>query len=230
MRRIIVDSGTAYSKVYYLDKKVYEIIPTREFKKKLNDYKILAATGHNSNIFNGIYINELIALAEGGMRLIKDNEFTLLDCGARDIKYVKVKNSKVISMDWNSECGAFAGQLIDLLRNYFNVDTDKIIETERSISVICGVLGMTLLFDKISQGISYEEAFMEFIKGIAHNCENILKNPDKIYLSGGLCENKAFLRAFKAKVIPIGRFVLIEGLKGYIEESLTRPSSSLFSI
>ena len=90
---------------------------------------------------------------------------------------------------------------------------------------------MTFMFDRISQGIPYEEAFMEFLKGITHNCENILKNPEKIYLSGGLCENKAFMNSFEAEIIPIGRFVLIEGLKSYIEGgSLINDASSLFSI
>jgi hypothetical protein len=55
-----------------------------------------------------------------------------------------------------------------------------------------------------------------FIKGIAKNIYDFSGKAEKIYISGGLCENKLFINSFPCEVIPLGRFVQVEGLKDYI--------------
>jgi activator of 2-hydroxyglutaryl-CoA dehydratase len=212
-RDILLDCGTSYAKIYDLQSEKYEVIPTRHFKKKAGQYQVKMSTGYNFPRNNSRYVNELIALAEGGLCLIKEPSFTLLDCGARDLKYVKVQNRTVAAMDWNTECGAFAGQVIELLQSYLHISASEIPQDAKRMPVVCAVLGMTAMFDRISQGQSYEEAFASFLKGIAHNCYQLVNKPRKLYLSGGLCENLAFVQAFDCQLIPLGRFVLLEGLK-----------------
>ena len=212
MKKIIVDCGTSYTKIHYLDSGIRRVVPSHAILSAKDKYRIVAATGHNAFPSAGKIVNELVALAEGALRLITEPNFTVLDCGARDLKFVTVKNRSVAAMDWNTECGAFAGQVIDLLQRYFNLDSAKLPTPTQRIPVVCGVLGMTSMFDRISRGTPYDLAFAEFLRGIAHNCEALTGRPDSLYISGGLCLNKAFLNSFSCKVIPLGRFVLIEGL------------------
>jgi len=212
-KEILLDCGTSYTKLYYLSDSKYEVMHTRLFKQNDGQYDVMMSTGYNYPRQKGKWVNELIALTEGGLQLIEEPSFTLIDCGARDVKYVKVVDRKVASMDWNSECGAFAGQVIELLQNYLNISASQLPEKVKRLPVVCAVLGMTSLFDCISQGQSYEEAFASFLKGIAHNCYQLVNKPKKLHLSGGLCENPAFINSFDCQVIPLGRFVLLEGLK-----------------
>lgn len=210
--RLLVDAGTSYTKVMDLDNGARDIMPTKDAKRFLAGKNIIAATGHLNLEGGMLRINELVALAEGGMALVEENDFTLLDCGARDVKYVKVSGRRVTGMDWNTECGAFTGQVIELLARYFEIDPPSVPRGVDKIPVVCGVLGMTNMFDLISQGESHETAFARFLRGIAFNCETLVGRPDRIYFSGGLCENRPFLDSFSCEAVPLGRHVLLEGL------------------
>lgn len=218
MKRIVIDNGTGYAKIHFLDTGERLVVPSRRLAGAGGEYDIEYATGHNRAPGARRTANELVALAEGALRLLPDNDFTILDCGARDLKFVTVRDRAPVAMDWNSECGAFAGQVIDLLQSYFGIDPVRLPRAEEKLPVVCGVLGMTHMFDRISNGVTYEQAFMEFLRGVAHNCMSLIGRPEKLYLSGGLCENPAFLASFDRPVEPLGRFVLVEGLLALMEK------------
>jgi activator of 2-hydroxyglutaryl-CoA dehydratase len=213
LARVLVDCGTSYAKIYFVDARRKSILPSRDLLRNPDKYQILASTGHVKFKNSKKQANELVALAEGALSLIDERDFTVLDCGARDVKYVKVKNRRVAGMDWNTECGAFTGQVIELLLRYFDLSPESLPAPAERLPVVCGVLGMTAMFDLISQGTPHEDAFSQFLSGIAFNCETLVGRPDKLYLSGGLCDNPGFVRSFSSETIPLGRFVLIEGLK-----------------
>ncbi len=210
---VLVDCGTSYAKVHYIDTGERVIIPSRRLLKQMELYEFVAFTGHNYIKNAKRTVNELVALAEGALALIDEPDFTVLDSGARDVKYVHVRDRRVVGMDWNTECGAFTGQIIELLTRYFEIDAAALPRDAERLPVVCGVLGMTALFDLISQGATHEAAFAMFLRGIAFNCETLVGRPEKLYLSGGLCDNPAFVKSFSCETIPLGRFVLIEGLK-----------------
>jgi activator of 2-hydroxyglutaryl-CoA dehydratase len=220
-KSILLDCGTSYAKVQYMDTGRRRIVPARDILRNPDRYHVAAATGHNAGVKPDIRLNELVALAHGGLSLIEDKNFTLLDCGARDVKYVKVKSRKVRGMDWNTECGAFTGQVIELLSRYFDMDPSALPASSGRLPVVCGVLGMTAMFDRIAQGAPHEVAFAEFLRGIAFNCETLVGRPDVLYLSGGLCENRTFVNSFSCEVKPLGRFVLLNGLL----HAIANPSS-----
>ncbi len=215
--RLLVDAGTSYTKILRLGSGERSILRAKDAKTLLADKNVVAATGHLIPGGEMLKVNELVALAEGGMALIGEPDFTLLDCGARDVKYVKVSGRRVVGMDWNTECGAFTGQVIELLARYFEVDPTAVPRGVEKIPVVCGVLGMTNMFDLISQGVTHETAFGRFLRGIAFNCERLVGRPGKIFLSGGLCENAPFLESFSCEAVPLGRHVLLEGLKRIYE-------------
>lgn len=212
MDRILLDSGTAYSKLFYLEDCRKEVVSNRALKSSVKRYEIVASTGHNASRFSDRMLNELLALAYGGLELIASEDFALVDCGARDIKLVQVEGRQVREMNWNTECGAFCGQTVELLLGHFGLNSEKIAPSTKPLAVTCGVLGMTQLFDLIAADISPDKALARFVRGIAENIHRFAGRPDRLYLSGGLCENRLFIDSLDCDVVPLGRFVLLEGL------------------
>lgn len=276
--RVLLDSGTAYSKLYRLDSGLYEAVPNRALKALIagipdglavgprDDLRpgpapmpggqealggvppgpprlgrsglampdgapapnhkgnthaltVVAATGHNASRFSSRVLNELLALAYGGLELVAEDDFVLVDCGARDIKMVRVGGRRVQEMNWNTECGAFCGQTVDLLLGHFGLRAESIAPATRPLAVTCGVLGMTQLFDLIAADVAPEEALARFVRGIAENVHRFAGRPDRFYLSGGFCENRLFLDSLECEVLPLGRFVLLEGLRAELARS-----------
>lgn len=213
---ILADFGTSYCK--FLDLSAPDkptLTPTKDISR---DLKVDLATGHNGKRFSTHYINELTALARGGEELIAEDDYVLLDCGSRDIKFVQYKNGELADMGWNAECGASMGFTIELLERYYNLDYGVLPVPDRTFSVTCGVLGMSHIFDAVSSGISEVEAVARFVKGIALNAFRFAGLPKTLYLSGGLCDNPLFINSFPCNLIPLGRFVLLKGLEKIAEE------------
>ncbi len=208
----MADFGTSYSKFLDLDNPDPQpyIKATKDLERNL---KVDIATGHNGKRFSTSYVNELIALARGGETLIEEDRYLLLDCGSRDIKYISYRDGKLEDMGWNAECGASMGFTIELLANYYNLDFNKLPTPNKTFSVTCGVLGISNIFDAITSGIDESEAVASFVKGIAINAYRFAGSPDKIYLSGGLCDNRLFMESMPCEVVPLGRFVLLTGLE-----------------
>ncbi len=210
---LLADMGTQYTKIFDSDKGEYRIIKSLEWQDGL---KADIACGHNCKNKANREINELVALAKGAQALIEDESFVLVDVGGRDIKSVTFKDGEYAGCDWNYMCGAMAGFTVELLGNYFSIDYNGLTVAQEHIPVMCGVLGMGTLFDKIADGLSPEKATAMFIKGIAKSVHNFAGRGEKIYLSGGLCENKLFVNSFPCQVALLGRYVQIEGLKSYL--------------
>ncbi len=209
---ILADFGTTYCKIIDLSQNCMEpeIVATKKINRQL---RVDLATGHNGKRFAARYINELTALARGGEELINDKDYVLLDCGSRDLKFVRYKNNKLADMGWNAECGASMGFTIELLENYYELDFNKLKVPNQTFSITCGVLGMSHIFDAVTSGLSEAEAVARFVKGIAINAYRFAGSPPIIYLSGGLCNNRLFVQSFPCRVVPIGRFVLLRGLQ-----------------
>jgi len=218
------DFGTSYCKFLDLSAKdaAPVIVPTSELP---SGTRVDIATGHNGKRFADRYINELIALARGGEALIAEQNFILLDCGSRDIKFIRYEGGRLADMGWNAECGASMGFTIELLKRYYNLDYSALPVPDKSISVTCGVLGMSDIFDTVISGIPVDEAVARFVKGIAINAFRFVGSPKKLYLSGGLCDNPLFVESFPCEVTPLGRFVLLEGLKREAEQNANAPSN-----
>lgn len=209
---LLADFGTSYCKFFDVSSdSSYRLVPTKGIDRKT--MRVDVATGHNGRRYASIYVNELTALARGGEVLIEDKNFTLLDCGSRDLKFVRYENGTIKDMGWNSECGASMGFTIELLKRYYDIDFSELTIPQKSFSVTCGVLGISNIFDAVVNGESETEAVAKFVKGIALNAFDFAGKPEKIYLSGGLCNNPLFVSSFPCEVDTLGRFVLLEGLK-----------------
>lgn len=207
---LIADFGTSYCKI--LDTKSDDgpqVVATRDLD---SSFRADLATGHNAGRRSVRHINELTALAHGGRSLVQRQDFVLLDCGSRDIKFVRFQRGKVEDMGWNEECGASMGFTIELLAAYYQLDYSRVPVPATGFSITCGVLGMSHIFDAVITGVSEQEAVAQFVRGIALNAHRFANAPTEVYLSGGLCHNPLFIASFPCKVHPLGRFVLLEGL------------------
>lgn len=223
---IYLDAGTTYSKLIiygvsdrvsselgeYLAKtegeKSYYILPSSKIKSLNLD--ITACCGHMSNANE----NEIIALANGSKKYV-DKNATVLDLGSRDAKWIRFKDGKFHDMDWNTSCASSTGATVEMLLKFYNVKREDLEFNEEKFAVTCGIFGLEKIMDDISNGAKPVEAISKFVHGIAYNAWNFSKKPEKIYLSGGFCENKCFVNSLRyyCDVELLGRFMLCEGLE-----------------
>lgn len=218
---LLADFGTSYCKLLDTTKKEGpHILATRALPR---DFRADLATGHNAARRSRRSINELTALARGGKAIINRNDFVLLDCGSRDIKFVRFAGGEVVDMGWNAECGASMGFTIELLATYYQLDYAALPVPATGFSITCGVLGMSHIFDAVVAGASEAEAVAKFVRGIALNAYRFAGGPAELYLSDGLCDTPLFTGSFPCKVHPLGRFVLIKGLLITLDAEAARP-------
>jgi activator of 2-hydroxyglutaryl-CoA dehydratase len=213
MSTLIADCGSSWSKIKNLENGRIVICPTREVLSNEN-LRFEVATGHLGRDRALKYENELIALAQGSLKLVADADFTIVDIGSRDTKFVRFRNRKVRKLDWNQACGASTGFTLELLGKYYDVDFTTMRDSVEKIPVTCGVFAIEKIFDAIIHGQSAERALAAFVHGIAFNVFNFAQHPELLYVSGGLCTNRCFLDSLSryCDVIPLGRNVLLEGL------------------
>ena len=224
---IYLDAGTTYSKIIgvgvndninprldeYLvrteGEKSYYILPSAKIKSLNLD--ITKCCGHMSNANE----NEIIALANGSKKYVDANA-TVLDLGSRDAKWIRFKEGKFHDMDWNTSCASSTGATVEMLLKFYNVSREDLTFNEEKFAVTCGIFGLEKIMDDISNGAKPDEAISKFVHGIAYNAWNFAKKPQKIYLSGGFCENKCFVDSLRyyCEVELLGRFMLCEGLEG----------------
>lgn len=211
---LLADFGTTYCKLLDTERdEEPRIVASRDLPP---NFMADLGTGHNAARRSKRAMNELSALARGGRRLIADESFVLLDCGSRDLKFVRFAGGKVADMGWNAECGASMGFTIELLATYYELDYSAMAVPASGFSITCGVLGMSHIFDAVVQGSTEEEAVARFVRGIALNAHRFAGAPEELYLSGGLCANPLFVACLPCKVHLLGRFVLLEGLQDLV--------------
>ena len=211
---IIGDCGSVWTKIYYSEEDRIELMSTTDFISR-NEITFDISTGHSGKKRTLRYENELIALSEGGLKMVEDENFTILDAGGRDTKYVKFKNRKVTKLDWNISCGSSTGATLEMLCKYYNIDIRKIPYNSDWISVTCGIFALEKIMESVSARVEPLDAISRFVHGLARNVYFFAQKPEKLYVSGGFSESDAFLKSLENYCVPIplGRYVLIEGLK-----------------
>lgn len=218
---IYLDAGTTYSKIITDEKQfddeffikqdgnsAYYILPSRIIKAQ--NIVPTRSCGHMSNASE----NEIIALAQGAKKRDISSDATVLDLGSRDAKWIKFNDGKFHDMDWNTSCASSTGATVEMLLKFYGVRAEELAFNDEKFAVTCGIFGMEKIMDSISAGVKPSEAISKFVHGIAFNAWNFCKKPEKIYLSGGFCDNKCLVDSLKnyCEVELLGRFVLCEGL------------------
>lgn len=212
---IIGDFGTSFTKILDTTTGERRIALSRQARAIKADI----ATGHNASLHANRTVGELLAMARGAEALI-GKDFQLLDVGSRDMKYLHFEDCKVIRMDWNAQCGAMTGFTLELLGNYYGLNFSKVAPSSKEYPMTCGVLGLERAFDDLAQGLEPEEALARFARGLASSAHRFMGRPERFHLSGGMCDNPLFMKSFPqgVEVVPLGRFLLIEGLLMELED------------
>lgn len=210
---LIADCGSSWTKVKDTDSGETAILPTRQVLRE-TDLRFDIATGHLGRDRTDRYENELVALAQGSLKIVEDEDFTVVDIGSRDTKFVSFMKRKVRRLDWNQACGANTGFTLELLAQYYGVDYNKLPVSHDRLPVTCGIFAIEKIFEAIIRGEDVEKALAAFIHGIAYNVFNFVQRPKVLFVSGGLCANRCFLDSLSryCDVVPLGRNVLLEGL------------------
>ena len=219
---LYLDAGTTYSKIITLDEGLDELEPVKTVEnrgyyiiesKSLKDYdfNFVCACGHMTGSF--VHENEIIALAKGAKKYIEPNS-TVLDLGSRDAKWISFKDDKFHDMDWNTSCASSTGATVEMLLKFYDLDVNDLKYEPEKYNITCGIFGLEKIMDSISKGEKSSVAVSKFVHGIAYNAWKFAKMPQKLYLSGGFCENKCLVDSLKnyCEVVLLGRFVLCEGL------------------
>ena len=190
------------------DGKNYYILPSNIIKSQ--NIIPTRACGHIASADE----NEIIALANGAKKYGVESNATVLDLGSRDAKWIQFKDGKFHDMDWNTSCASSTGATVEMLLKFYEVNPEELSFNEEKFVITCGIFGMEKIMDAVSNGIKPSDAISKFVHGVAYNTWNFAHKPKKIYLSGGFCENKCFTESLSkyCEVIPLGRFVLCEGL------------------
>ena len=231
MTNIVLDAGTTWSKIverttsslmanytdYFIKSENglnYYVLPS-SMLKSIN-FKFDKATGHMSlSMLNNKkdYENEVITLIQGFRKKVSEDAI-ILDMGSRDSKWAQFKEGKFKDLDWNNNCSSSTGATIEMLLKFYNVDVKDLKVSDEKYVITCGIFGLEKIMDDIAKGSDANSAISKFIHGIAFNAWNFAKKPSKIYLSGGFCENKCFVDSLAkyCEVVPVGRFLLCEGL------------------
>ena len=219
---LYLDAGTTYSKIISTDEKVENLSPVK-IRENMNYYllesrqlkqfnlKIKSACGHMTG--SDIHENEIIALAKGARKYVDDNA-TILDLGSRDAKWIAFKDGKFHDMDWNTSCASSTGATVEMLLKFYDLGVSDLEFKPEKFNITCGIFGLEKIMDSISKGEKSSDAVSKFVHGLAYNAWNFAKKPQKLYLSGGFCENKCLVDSLKnyCDVVLLGRFILCEGL------------------
>ena len=218
---ILADCGSCWAKIWNSETNELQIVQTKDIIKN-NNLTFDFATGHSGKPKTKRYENELIALAEGALSLISDDNFTIVDVGSRDTKYIVFKNRKIAKIDWNLACGSSTGATVELLGHYYDIDFNSLEPSDSWVPVTCGVFGIERILELIAQGYEPERGISMFIHGVVRNIFTLVGEPEKLYLSGGFCENICFIKTLNkyCEVLPIGRTVLIRGLYRLLNSNL----------
>ncbi len=223
---LYLDAGTTYSKIIGVNEDIPSLKPVCSKHNNINEYnyyiieskdlkslnlKYKSACGHMTG--SEIHENEIIALAKGSQKYI-DSNATILDLGSRDAKWISFKDGKFHDMDWNSACASSTGATVEMLLKFYDLKPKELCYNPEKFNITCGIFGLEKIMDSISKGEKSSVAVSKFIHGIAYNAWNFAKKPDKLYLSGGFCENKCLVDSLNnyCEVVLLGRFILCEGL------------------
>lgn len=226
-----IDAGTTYAKIIECgseasaikslckrcklvkktETKNYYVVPSKEVKNLNISFE--KTCGHMGKDDKN-HENEIIALANGAKKLNIEENATILDMGSRDAKWIRFKSGKFQDMDWNTSCASSTGATVEMLMKFYGVKSSQLRFTNEKFVVTCGIFGLEKIMDDISKGSDTADAISKFVHGIAYNAWSFAKKPQKIYLSGGFCNNKCFVSSLEkyCNVELLGRFVLCEGL------------------
>jgi activator of 2-hydroxyglutaryl-CoA dehydratase len=221
----LVDAGSTWCKLYDSVADGVRVARTKDVLRE--DGRFDVGTGHAARRRSDLFENDLLSLARGALTVVDANDFTVLDVGSRDAKYVRFAQRRPERLDWSVGCSTATGATVEMLGRFYEVDFGGLPRQEPAASVTCGVFALERIMDVVAQGEPPDRGIARFVHGLARQQWQFAGAPGQLYLSGGFCENRTFLHYLSryCEVISLGRLVPLAGLWSWArEQGLTNES------
>lgn len=226
MYYIGIDIGSTAAKVAVRgDKEYFFTMPTgwssketaNQIKERLFDEGIdinsddvrVVATGYGriSVDYADFNITEITCHGRGG-REIAGDDLGIIDVGGQDTKVILVEKGMVRDFLMNDKCSAGTGKFIEIMANRLGVTLTELFDLAEkgeviSISSLCTVFAESEVINYIGEGRSREDIAAGVVDSVAHKVSQLAKRlslPDKIILTGGLCNMTYFTNILSEKM------------------------------
>lgn len=210
-----MDAGSSWCKILEPGADRVSIRRTKDVLRQHRDPEGFDyGTGHAARRRCRRFENDLLALARGALEVIDEEAFTILDVGSRDAKYLRFEGRRPVRLDWSVGCSTATGATVEMLGRFYDIDFEALPRDERASSVTCGVYALERIMDAVAGGHPPEVGVARFLAGLAREQWRFSGSPKKLFLSGGFCENPAFVDylARSCEPVPLGRTVPLVGL------------------
>lgn len=229
MYNIGIDIGSTSAKVVVIDAQRNiihkEVTPTGWNSKETaeNIYKKLNSMGivsENSNIVATGYgrvsvpyadktVTEITCHGIGAAFLFDTENSTVIDIGGQDTKVITIANGNIVDFIMNDKCSAGTGRFLEIMANTLGLTLEEMCNLARSgegisISSMCTVFAESEVISLIGSGREKKDIAFGVVDSIANKvkslCSKHFSGGDKIYLTGGLCENKYIIERLEKKL------------------------------
>lgn len=152
-------------------------------------------------------ITEITCHGRGVFHLLGEDS-TIIDIGGQDTKIISLEDGRVSNFTMNDKCAAGTGRFLELMGNILGVSIDELANLALSgedinITSMCTVFAESEVISLIGKGTSREDIARGIINSITGRVYSMLHKhglSNTIYLSGGLCDVKPFIKLLSEKL------------------------------
>lgn len=183
----------------------------KEAGLRMDQVDYIAATGFGRYRFDGrdIAITDITAAARGA-KFLFPNTSCVLDVGAGNARASKIdERGKVVKFRSTEKCAAGGGGFLEKIAYYSQVPLENLgpvalkSKSPVNISTVCSVLAESEVINLITQEVPLEDILMGANQSVVGRVYLTLKQvgvAPEVTLTGGLVENRAFVKAFEDKM------------------------------
>lgn len=152
-------------------------------------------------------ITEITCHGKGTYYLL-GSDCTVIDIGGQDTKVITLDKGKVTNFTMNDKCAAGTGRFMELMANVLGVSIDELANMALSgedinITNMCTVFAESEVISLIGSGTKRESIARGIINSITGRVYSMVHKhgfTDTVFLTGGLCEVKSFVKLLSGKL------------------------------
>lgn len=171
----------------------------------------ITATGYgrNSVAYAARTMTEITCHAIGAREIFDSERALIIDVGGQDTKVVSMVDGFVNDFVMNDKCAAGTGRFLEVMAGSLNMTTDEMCELAKEgsgieINSLCAVFAESEVIGLIGKGTPKEDIAFGIVDSIARKvktqCSKMRRGNEKIFLTGGLSDNKVFLELLSKRM------------------------------
>jgi len=154
-------------------------------------------------------VTEITCHGQGAAWIFGPEPATVIDIGGQDSKIINIENGQVRDFSMNDKCSAGTGRFLEVMAGALGVSITKLCRLAEQgggvqISSMCTVFAESEVVGLIGAGTPVADIAHGIIDSIvtriASQAAKLLLPQEKVYLTGGLCENDSIIRALGEKL------------------------------